>query len=425
MSIPAPLPRIRAFEKLGYGLFLHWGLHALVGRGVWGQAFTKTPPAEYEKLMERFTAEEFDANEIAAFARRAGMRYITLTLRHHDGFSLYDTCGLNTYDAPHSAAKRDLAAEFVAGCRKHGIVPFFYHTTIDWHWRGGGLDPEGKSFVNYAQEASDELFREYLDYLHTSVELLCRNYGPVGGFWFDGNWARPGADWQEDRLYGMIRKYQPDAVIINNTGLQALGKTGHPELDAVTYENNAAKPLDREGMKKYVAAEVCRPMNSFWGRGKKAIDYLSPAQVVEELCRSRGCGANLLLNVAPTAEGQIPPYEKAALEEVGRWVGWFGEALFDPRPAPELRCRGRDFILRDGKKLYYFAFGVGVSWQTAGPELRTIDGLTEKISACRWLDDGVPLDFTQDTQKKIASFRCSEFLYGEQTVVRVARLDLE
>ena len=158
MSIPVPLPRVRAFEKLGYGLFLHWGLHALVGSGVWGQAFLKTPPAEYEKLMERFTAEDFDAEEIAAFARRAGMRYIALTLRHHDGFSLYDTCGLNSYDAPHSAAKRDLAAEFVEGCRKHDIVPFFYHTTIDWHWRGGDLDPEGKTFVNYASEAPDELF---------------------------------------------------------------------------------------------------------------------------------------------------------------------------------------------------------------------------------------------------------------------------
>ena len=329
MSIPAPLPRIAAFEKMGFGMFLHWGLYSQLGAGEWVQAFQKIPFCQYRKLADTFTAEDFNADAIAALAARAGMKYIVLTTRHHDGFSLYDTCGLNDFDALHTPAKRDLIAEFVEGCRRHGIVPFFYHTTMDWYWRGKNQNDE--VFSEYTRGIEEEEFQEYLDYLCASVELLCKNYGKIGGLWFDGNWSRPNSDWQESRLYGMIRRYQPDAIIVNNTGLQALGKTGHPEIDSVTYENNAAKPMNREGMEKYVASEVCKTMNAHWGLGKNDINFLSPVEVVERLCHSRGCGANFLLNFGPTPQGGIPDYEKAVLELVARWMKIFGSAIYERR----------------------------------------------------------------------------------------------
>jgi alpha-L-fucosidase len=208
--------------------------------------------------MQSFTAEDFDARELARIAKGAGMKYITLTTRHHDGFSLYDTCGLNEFDAPHSPAKRDLVREFADACREFDLVPFFYHTTLDWSWHG-----------KKTPELTEKEFNEYLDYLYRSVEILCSNYGKIGGLWFDGNWSRPDSDWQEDRLYKMIHRLQPDAMIINNTGLQALGKMGNEEIDSVTFENNAAQPIDREGMKKYVAGEVCKTMNIHWARSEK------------------------------------------------------------------------------------------------------------------------------------------------------------
>ena len=247
MSIPQPLPRIREFEKMGFGMFIHWGLYSQLGAGEWTQDSRAIPFAEYKKLAETFTAEDFDPDAIAALAANTGMKYIVLTTRHHDGFSLYDTCGLNDFDAPHTPAGRDLIAEFVEACRRHGIVPFFYHTTLDWNWRGKNSIKDETVFSPYTRVCSEEEFQEYLDYLCASVELLCKNYGKIGGLWFDGNWSRPQSDWQESRLYGMIRKHQPDAIIVNNTGLVALGKTGHPEIDSVTYENNAAKPMNREG----------------------------------------------------------------------------------------------------------------------------------------------------------------------------------
>ena len=133
MSIPIPEKRIARFEELGFGMFIHWGLYSQIGKGEWIQYLGKIPKEEYIKLKDTFTAKDFSGREIAKTAKRAGMKYITLTTRHHEGFSLYDTRGLNDYDAPHSPAARDLIADFVEGCRAEGILPMFYHTTLDWY----------------------------------------------------------------------------------------------------------------------------------------------------------------------------------------------------------------------------------------------------------------------------------------------------
>ena len=214
MSIPKPEKRIAEFEKMAYGMFIHWGVYSQLGQGEWIKNMKGIPDEEYDKLLETFTAKDFDADKIACLAKEAGMKYITLTTRHHDGFSLYDTKELGDYNSLHTPAGRDLVREFTDACRRHGIVPFFYHTTLDWH----NPDFNGN-------------FDAYLEYLRRSVEILCTNYGKIGGFWFDGNWSRPDADWKLDELYGTIRRYQPDAMIINNTGLSARGATGHPEIE--------------------------------------------------------------------------------------------------------------------------------------------------------------------------------------------------
>lgn len=164
------------------------------------------PGAEYRKLQESFAGENFDAEKIARLAAETGMKYAVLTTRHHGGFSLYDTKGLNSFDSIHSPAGRDFTREFAEACRAEGIKPFFYHTTLDW-----------------MEEDFEKDFDRYLEYLRQSVEILCTEYGEIGGFWFDGNWSRPDADWKLDELYGMIRRLQPNALIINNTGLSDRG----------------------------------------------------------------------------------------------------------------------------------------------------------------------------------------------------------
>ena len=198
--IPIPEKRITDFENMGFGIYVHWGLYSQLGKGEWIQNIANIPRQEYMELTKTFTASGFSGRKLAKAAKRAGAKYITLTTRHHDGFSLYDTRGLNKYDAPHSICGRDLIADFVEGCNMEGIKPFFYHTTLDWY---------NDDFYND--------FPAYLEYLRKSVEILCTNYGPIGGFEFDGNWSRKDVDWEEDKLYGLIRKYQPECIIINNT----------------------------------------------------------------------------------------------------------------------------------------------------------------------------------------------------------------
>ena len=410
MAIPQPAPRIQRFEKLGYGMFIHWGLYAQLGQGEWVQHLRQIPMDEYAKLKDTFTAEKFDGRKIAAIARQAGMRYITLTTRHHDGFSLYDTRGLSDHDAPHSAAGRDLIANFVDGCRQEGIIPFFYHTTLDWY-----------------QKSFDEDFDAYLDYLHNSVELLCTQYGEIGGLWFDGNWSKPDADWKEDRLYSIIRKHQPEAMIINNTGLGAKGEVGNPEIDSVTFEQGRPTSMNREGMPKYVAAEMCQTMNRHWGIGKDDFAYMSPSEIIDNLCACRKVGANYLLNVGPTAAGEIPAYEAAALSRSGDWVRLCGDLIYEGKPSV-VKGQGDDFALEVNGKTYLFIHNLAIAGHGsvtvgvggAGP--RAFSGLNEKISSARWLDNDEELSFTQDADSGLFCLDATGYQYGVNLVVRVAEL---
>ena len=409
-TIPKPEPRIARFEKMGFGMFIHWGLYSQLGRGEWVMHQEHIPRDRYRKLRDTFTAADFDGHEIARVAKSAGMKYITLTSRHHDGFSLYDTRGLTDWDVMHSPAKRDLIADFVEGCRAEGIVPFLYHTTLDWY-----------------QESFNSDFPAYLDFLQKSVETLCTQYGPIGGFWFDGNWSKAKADWKEDRLYQMIRKHQPEAMIINNTGLHQRGKVGNPYIDSVTFEQGRPTPMDRRGMDKYLAGEMCQTMNRHWGIGKNDFAYMSPKEIIENLCACRKVGANYLLNVGPTAEGKIPDYEAAALGRSGDWVRMHAEAVYDAKPlAPA--AKGHDFALATDKHVYLFIHdlstrgnaNVALDVKGAGP--REFTGLDRKIAAAEWIDNGQKLKFTQDAESGRLTVHCTGFPYGTNTVVRVVRL---
>lgn len=417
-NVPAALPRIARFERLGYGLFLHFGLYSQLGRGEWAMAREQIPAAEYNRLADTFTAVDFDARAWARLARESGMRYIVLTSRHHEGFSLYDARGLSTFDAPHSAAKRDLVAEFVTACRAEGIVPFLYHTTLDWQWASSTCDA-GK-------------FAEYLEYLRASVEVLCTHYGEIGGFWFDGNWSRSDLDWNEDRLYATIRRLQPEAIIINNGGLEARGVRGSSELDSLVFEQGLPVAPNQTGWPKYLAGEMCETMNHHWGVGLSDFHYLSPVQIIRNLSLCRKVGANYLLNVGPLAQGGIPGYEAAALRRVGDWVKRFEPVLREARPAPEYTCTGDDFVLRgrDGR-LFYFAFDLPISGDAhvtvrRGQTLhRTILGLSRKLRAVTWVDRDEPLPFVQSTPDGFATLALTGYPYGTDLVVRVAQLELE
>lgn len=403
--------RIKDFEKLGFGMFVHFGLYSVHGKGEWAYNSNITPK-DYEKLFWRFCPDKDWAKNLVASAKKAGCKYITITTRHHDGFSLYDTCGLNEYDAPHSLAGRDLIREFVDECNAQCIVPFFYHTLLDWH-----------------EKSYKENFPEYLKYLRASVEILCKNYGKIGGLWFDGMWDKKEENWEEDELYSLIRKYQPDAMIINNTGLSARGELGHIELDSVTFERGRPHPINLEDSPKYIASEMCQIFGNYWGYAKRDFNFKSLTEIIEDFCACKRYGANYLINIGPMGNGQLRMLDKAMLETLGEWVDIYSEALYLPRPSKiKIENKEKSFLLTGENCYYFFAYDndisadINVELSKGGSDRDHKFKLDSKIKSVKWLDNGENVPFTQDGDD--VTITVLPQIYGEQMVVKIAKIEL-
>ncbi len=394
---------IENFKRLGFGMFIHFGLYSVIGRGEWYYMQYVPDKNEYESTINKFKITKNWAKNLVKTAKDAGCKYITLTTRHHDGFSLYDTRGLSEFDAPHSPTGRDLIREFVDECNKEGIIPFFYHTLLDWH----------NPYYN-----ND--FPEYINYLDKSIEILCKNYGKIGGFWFDGMWDKPNEDWQEDRIYGTIRKYQPEAMIINNTGLNALGQTGHIEIDSVTFERG--KPAFVDTSEKPIAGEVCDALTDHWGYAKYDICLKSPKELIETLVDCRKYDCNLLLNSGLKGNGKMDEGEKAAFKRIGMWIKENKNFIYKAK-STDLTAENAD-MMTDGE--YYYAAIKGVLMSAncnvaKFGESKTVTFNTDKrIVDAEWLDSGKEINLKTDN-----SFVCEPFEYGKSLAVRVAKFKLK
>ena len=397
------------FEKMGLGMFVHFGIYSQLEQGEWVKAIHNIPNEEYFPLAKTFCPKESWAEDLAVTAADAGCKYITLTTRHHDGYSLYDTCGLNDYDSIHSCG-RDLVREFVDACRRHGLKPFFYHTLLDWY-----------------APTFDTDFPAYLHYLRDSVRLLCTRYGDIGGIWFDGKWSRPQADWEEDALYGMIRSLQPNAMIINNTGTINRGALGHIELDSVTFECGRPQPLNLQDSPKYVASEMCQTLGCHWGYAANDLNFKSIQQIIEDLAVCRRCGSNFLLNVGPKADGSLRLIDRGIFEALGRFVRSCNEALREPRPTDiTITAKPKDFVLKKDSTYYLFVHEIhanadpNVAQHTAADYLEQVP-FTPAVNAVSWLDNGEALAFTQ--KDGILTVNTTPFKYGTDLVVRVAKIE--
>ena len=404
---------IKDFQNLGFGMFVHFGLYSILGKGEWSKKILNIPDAEYEALTLQFDPKPTWAKELVLTAKKAGCKYITLTTRHHDGFSLYDTCGLNSYDAVHAKCGRDLVKEFVDACNAEGIIPFFYHTLLDWR-----------------EESYKTDFPKYLEYLRSSIELLCKNYGKIGGLWFDGMWDKAEEDWEEDALYGLIRTYQPEAMIINNTGLNARGELGHIELDSVTFERGKPEPLNMEGAPKYVASEMCEVFCDHWGYAKEDLNYKAPAQMIRELTDCRRYGANLLMNLGPMGDGSIRLMDQAMLGILGEWISYYDEAIRLPKPTNiEIKNKEDDFLLKDEKTYYLFCYHLpmladsNVALTDENGQYEDAFAIPEKIVSVKWMDDNSDVEYMQEGESVIV--KTAPYSYGRNLVVRVAKIMCE
>lgn len=322
--------RLRWFQEARFGMFVHWGLYSQLGRHEWVMNRERIPLAEYEKLADTWKPKERPAREWARLAKEAGMKYIVMTTKHHEGFCLWDTQQTD-YNAVKRGPGRDLVREFVEACREFDLKIGFYYSLMDWH------HPDG------AVCARDEAARRrFLDFTQGCVRELCTNYGKIDILWYDVAWPLESPErWETVKMSHMVRQLQPHILINNRALLDEDFSTPEEQVTAA-----------EEGR----AWEACMTFNGSWGYMPISPDWRSVREVIEMLGIATAGRGNLLLNIGPAPDGSVPPEAVERLTAVGKWVAKYGEAMYGQvdraDKCTEWMPTGR-FTLK-GKTAYYW-----------------------------------------------------------------------
>jgi alpha-L-fucosidase len=329
---PAPenLAARQWFQDAKFGMFIHWGISSLLMNGEWVMQNRHIRIAEYERIAPYFNPTRFDADAWVSLARAAGMRYITLITKHHDGFALFDSRVSDWDVMDRTPFHRDIVREMADACRRQGLKLFVYYSQLDWHhpdyW------PRGQT-GQFADRPDSGTWSRYLDYMDAQLRELFTNYGPLGGVWFDGMWDRPDADWRQGRTYRMIHELQPAALIIPNHHQAPL-----PGEDVQTFEKDLPG-ANTAGFNTTVVTtalplETSETMNDSWGFNLTDHDYKSVVQLVRELVGAAGRNANFLLNIGPMPDGSIQPEFQERLRAIGAWMERYGRSIYGTRGGP-------------------------------------------------------------------------------------------
>ncbi|MCX6985940.1 MAG: alpha-L-fucosidase [Lentisphaerae bacterium] len=295
--------KIDWFMKLRYGMFIHYGIYSMLGRGEWAINRERIPVAEYKKLATSFTAENFDADAICNLAVEAGMKYITFTTMHLDGFRLYDT-DLSDFNSMKSPARRDLVAEIVAAARKRGLGVSLYHSLTNWT-----AEPDG------ADALEDPVcYEKFIANTHARVKELVTRFNPIDVMWYDGWWPFNAEGWKAQAMNAMVKSIQPQILVNGRNGLPG---------DFATPEGHMAAPSP------WRPWEACMTLNNHWGYHGGDNEWKTPNQVIDLLRIAAQGQGNLLLNIGPKGDGSIPDEAKKILKDVGAWLRNHGEAIFD------------------------------------------------------------------------------------------------
>jgi alpha-L-fucosidase len=344
---PENLQARQWFQEARFGLFVHWGVYSVLGDGEWVMNNRKIRSTEYEKLPALFNPQAYDPAEWVALVKAAGMRYITITSKHHDGFAMWDS-KVSDYDvAERTPYRKDVLKMLADECHKQGVKLFFYHSHLDWHHPD--YFPRGRTGRDSGRPESGD-WNRYLDYLDAQLEELLTGYGPIGGIWFDGIWDRRDADWRLSRTYGLIHRLQPAALVGNNHHLKP-----YPGEDFQMFEKDLpghnTAGFNAESELGNLPFEMCETMNGAWGFNLLDTRYKSTKDLVQLLAKAAGYDANLLLNVGPMPNGRIQPEFESRLEEMGQWLERNGESIYGTRGGP-IPPRAWGVTTRKASKVY-------------------------------------------------------------------------
>jgi alpha-L-fucosidase len=373
------------FQDAKFGMFIHWGIYSLLQDGEWVMNNRGITVAEYETLAPQFNPVKFDPAAWVALAKAAGMRYITITSKHHDGFAMFDSKVSDWDIVDRTPYGRDVLRPLADEARKQGLKIFFYYSQLDWHHPD--YYPRGQTGQRAGRPEQGDWSR-YLDYMDAQLRELLTGYGPIGGIWFDGMWDRPDADWQLDRTYRMIHGLQPAALIgSNHHRLPFPGEDFQMFEKDLPGQNTIGFNTTEVGV---LPLETCETMNGSWGYRLTDRDFKSTAQLIGYLVKAAGRNANFLLNVGPMPTGEIQPEFAARLREMGAWLATHGDAIYGTRGGP-IPPRPWGVMTQKGDRAYVHV----LDW--ADPEL-TLPVLPRRVQAAHLLVGNARVPFRVSPQ---------------------------
>lgn len=388
------IPHAPWFTEARLGMFIHWGLYALPARHEWVMNRERIPAAEYEKYFQHFEPDLYDPREWARAAKDAGMKYVVLTTKHHEGFCLWDSA-LTDYKATKAPSGQDLVAQYVEALREQDLKVGFYHSLIDWHhpdFTIDGIHPERDNPEAAKLNEGRDIAR-YRDYLHGQVRELLSNYGKIDYLFFDfsykdeehkDTWGGKGREaWGSEELLAMVRELQPGIVV--NDRLDIPGDIVTPE------QYQPSEPLMVDGVP--MPWEACQTLNGSWGYDRDNLDYKSMDLLVRMLVDGVSKDGNILLNVGPTARGNLDPRARESLRGIGDWMRLHSRSIYGAGPADWTPPTDARYTYR-GNRLYLHLF----AWPFETVHLPDLAGKVEYAQLLNDASEVAMLELAPDKQ---------------------------
>ncbi|MEO8719887.1 MAG: alpha-L-fucosidase [Ginsengibacter sp.] len=416
----APTPENKvsrsSFEDARFGLFIHWGVFSILGDAEWVMQNENIPVKDYTRLMHFFNPTQFDAHAWVSMAKNAGMKYITLITRHHDGFSMWDTkySDFNIMNTPY---KKDVVKMIADECHKQNIKLFLYYSLLDWRrddyswWTGRTGQGTGRTVHGD--------WNEYISFMKNQLTELLSNYGEIDGIWFDGYWDQtspegstdrtPLVDWHLPEIYELIHKLQPQCLVGNNHHLSPL-----PGEDFQMFERDLPGQ-NKAGMSFQKASEnlpleTCETMNGSWGFNIKDNKYKSVPEIVHYIVNAAGRNANFLLNVGPMPNGVIQDEFTDTLKKVGEWMHKYGESIYGTRGNIMLPS---DWGVVTAKDKFIYVHVLKDSMQSV-----LIDGIKNKIKNCEIMGTHQKVNYVQN-KKGVTIYLNEDALHEVDLIVKI------